>query len=68
MVIDFRYEYRFVPIKYACTRLNRIEEASKNAVYDGAYGWICDCGAWTLESKDTHTALKYGRREVFVRL
>lgn len=45
-------------------QFNKIIECSKDAIYNKASGWICDCGRWTTGSDDYHKALKRGIREI----
>lgn len=60
-------------IRWRCTapkprgfngNFNRIVSCSKDAVRNRRYGWICDCGRWTLGDDDYHKPLKLGIREI----
>lgn len=68
MVVDFRFVRGYVPVVYKCSKLGIIQVATIYAVYYGKYGWLCDCGYWTLEYPEYHEDIEFGYRDVFVEL
>jgi len=60
-----------VPIVWKCKaynmktgkKFNREIKASKDAVFDKEYGWLCDCGLWTNQFKSVHQTLVRGIRD-----
>jgi hypothetical protein len=62
-----------IVIKWRCTapksrgfegRFNKIISCSNEAVMNGGYGWICDCGRWTFGDDEYHKPLKWGTRNI----
>lgn len=56
------------PVKFYCKKLKREIEVSKNAIFSIEFGWICDCGDWVKDKKNSdHDIILFGKREGFVK-
>lgn len=61
-LVSVYFERRMVPVMWVCKITGKVNSASRYAVYDLNFGWICSCSQWVLGNDKDHVVLRLEKR------